>query len=343
MLTGVDLTGVGLLAATGQQARIAATPLATVTELIFETFGRSKGSPSQWLTRLRAAFGTCDIATVALAPVCGPAGPPFIPDCLMPRPEAPFPSFVDELDQVAAVSSDELLAELEAAEFRGSAWSVAAEAPDRWLDAYLVALRLAWECIQPWWEGAAPLLEREAERMGAALAWGSLGEQLAQLYPDYRISGDGRRHRPWYAPTALAPDLVLAPMVVGPGGSLVGTDADRIHYLGYPLPGAHRLIAGNGPHPNATPLDELLGTPRADILRRLDRPMSAGGLADELLFTPSAISHHLKALERTGLVVRERNGQRVLVHRSARGTALLHIYEAWGHTARRRRLARQDV
>ena len=336
------LTGVGLLAATGQRARIAATPLATVTELIFETFGRRKGSPSQWLTRLRTAFGASDIATGALAPVCGPDGPPFIPDCLLPRPEAPFPSFAAELDQVAAVSSDDLMAELEAAGFRGSAWSVAAEAPEAWLDAYRLALRLAWECIQPWWERAAPLLEREAERMGAALAWGSLGEQLTQLYPDQRVSG----HRTWCSPTALAPDLVLAPMVVGPGGSLVGTDGDRIHYLGYPLPGAHRLIAGTGPHPNATPLDELLGTPRADILRRLDRPMSAGGLADELLFTPSAISHHLKALERTGLVVRERDGQRVLVHRSARGTALLHLYEAWGRTARRRtnrRLARQDV
>jgi DNA-binding transcriptional ArsR family regulator len=336
LLTGVDLTGIGLLAATGLRARIAATPLATVTELIFETFGRRKGSPSQWLARLRTAFGTSEVATGALAPVCGPDGPPFIPDCLLPRPEAPFPSFADELDRVAAVSSADLMAELETAEFRRSAWSVVAEAPDRWLDAYLVALRIAWECIQPWWERATPLLEREAERMGAALAWGSLGEQLAQLYPDRRISDDSGRHRPWYSPTALAPDLVLAPMVVGPGGSLVGTEGDRIHYLGYPLPGAHRLIAGTGPHSNATPLDELLGAPRADILRRLDRPMSAGGLADELLFTPSAISHHLKALERTGLVVRERNGQRVVVHRSARGTALLFIYEAWGRTAKRR-------
>ncbi|TCO62164.1 helix-turn-helix domain-containing protein [Actinocrispum wychmicini] len=342
MLTGVDIKGLGLLAAAGQQARVAAMPLATVTELVFETFGRRKGSPSQWLTRLRTAFRTCDIATGALAPVCGPDGPPFIPDCLMPRPEAPFPAFADELDQVAAVSSDDLMAELEAAEFRGSAWSVAAEAPDRWLDAYLLALGLAWECVQPWWERAAPLLEREAERMAAALAWGSLGEQLARLYPDYRISGDGL-NRPGYSPTALAPDLVLAPMVVGPGGSLVGTDRDRVHYLGYPLPGAHRLIEGNGPHPHATSLDELLGAPRADILRRLDRPVCAGGLADELLFTPSAISHHLKALERTGLVVRERDGQRVLVHRSARGTALLHIFEAWGCTARRASSTRRVV
>jgi DNA-binding transcriptional ArsR family regulator len=328
LLAGIDLTRVGLSADRGQQARLAATPLATVTELIFEVFGRPKGSPAPWPNAVREALEPHDMVTVALAPVCGPGGPPFIPDCLLPRPETVFPSFDDELDRVAAVSADELVAELESADLLASAWEIASKAPRRWLDAYLLAIRLAWIGVRPWWERAAPLIEREVERVGVALASRSVNKLVSDLYPPGRADHDRGRSLPWEPPTALAPDLVLVPMVVGPGGSLVGTDGERICYLGYPLPGAHRLVTQDRPRRAGRALDALLGAPRADILRRLDRPATAGQLADELLFTPAAISHHLKALERAGLAMRERFGQRVLVHRSARGTALLHIYEA---------------
>jgi DNA-binding transcriptional ArsR family regulator len=62
------------------------------------------------------------------------------------------------------------------------------------------------------------------------------------------------------------------------------------------------------------------------LLRALDRPMTAGELAVLLGIVPSAITHHLAALEPAGLVLRQRRGRSVLVHRTARGGRLLQLY-----------------
>ena len=42
---------------------------------------------------------------------------------------------------------------------------------------------------------------------------------------------------------------------------------------------------------------------------------------------PSAATHHVSALEAAGLVRRERRGRHVVVRRTARGEALLALYE----------------
>jgi DNA-binding transcriptional ArsR family regulator len=72
----------------------------------------------------------------------------------------------------------------------------------------------------------------------------------------------------------------------------------------------------------------LLGTQRALILRRLGHPLTAGELAEALAAGPSTASYHLSALERAGLVDRERRGRHILVRRTPRGTQLLDLYEA---------------
>ena len=70
-------------------------------------------------------------------------------------------------------------------------------------------------------------------------------------------------------------------------------------------------------------LEALLGPQRARVLRELERPQSVGGLAKALIAVPSAATHHVGALEAAGLVVRERDGRRVIVHRTARGSRLV--------------------
>jgi DNA-binding transcriptional ArsR family regulator len=82
--------------------------------------------------------------------------------------------------------------------------------------------------------------------------------------------------------------------------------------------------------PEAPPaaLVTLLGTQRALILQRLGHPLTAGELAEALAAGPSTASYHLSALERAGLVDRERRGRHILVRRTARGTQLLDLYEA---------------
>ena len=77
----------------------------------------------------------------------------------------------------------------------------------------------------------------------------------------------------------------------------------------------------------AAPLEALLGRQRARLLRELESPRGIGALAEVLLAVPSAATHHVGALEAAGLVIREREGRRVTVHRTARGSRLVGLYE----------------
>ena len=74
-------------------------------------------------------------------------------------------------------------------------------------------------------------------------------------------------------------------------------------------------------------LEALLGRQRALILDRLDRPVSCGEIARALKTVPAGATHHLRSLEAAGLVIRRRDGRRVIVERTMRGTALLALYD----------------
>lgn len=76
-----------------------------------------------------------------------------------------------------------------------------------------------------------------------------------------------------------------------------------------------------------TSLKALLGPQRAAALALLDAPITAGRLAKALHTVPAGATHHLRGLEAAGLVTRERRGQYVIVQRTARGTALLELYD----------------
>ena len=80
------------------------------------------------------------------------------------------------------------------------------------------------------------------------------------------------------------------------------------------------------PMHDPSPLEVLLGMPRAALLRALDRPATAGELAARLRLVPSGITHHMQVLEPAGLVVRERRGQHVVVRRTARGARLVELF-----------------
>ena len=73
-------------------------------------------------------------------------------------------------------------------------------------------------------------------------------------------------------------------------------------------------------------LDALVGAQRALLLHELERPRTVGELATALFAVPSAATHHVDALEAAGLVVRERRGRSVFVHRTVRGARLVGLY-----------------
>jgi DNA-binding transcriptional ArsR family regulator len=122
--------------------------------------------------------------------------------------------------------------------------------------------------------------------------------------------------------------LTIAPVLGGPGCSLLMfPEEGLLSQVLYPLPGVLRMLDGDVQAP-ASALEALLGSQRAAILRMLDRPCPAGDVARRLTMTPGGVTHHLKALEASGLIVRERDARNVLVHRTARGTLLLGLYES---------------
>jgi Helix-turn-helix domain len=320
-------TGTDLATLTDQQVRMSLAPLATVTSLLMEALGNERGSPRAWHEPVRSALDPADQAL--FGPLLGTKAA-FIPDCLVPRPESFAPTFSEELERVASTSADELLEDLVADGLLDTAGSPIARAPRKWLGAYTTCLERAWTGIRPLWDRARPLMESEVDRVGGALARGAFDVLFNQLSPRVRVKNARWHLQHREAPATIAPGMVLTPLV---GGSkalfIVGWD-DAVHELAYPLPGARRLgdvraDAANGENGDA--LKALLGAPRADLLRRLDRSVTAGSLAEAMLYVPSAISHHLLALERAGLVQRERSGRHVLVHRTVRGTALVNLYD----------------
>lgn len=329
MLRGMARSGTDLGRLPGVNVRMASAPVATVTELVIEALGGSKGSPASWSKAVRAALDPDDVTL--LRGVYGPRHPRVVPDRLLPRPDRFAVSFEDELERIAAVEPDDLVAELASEDLLDSVWAPAARAPARWLQQYLAALRRAWTGVEQLWDRAAPLVEREVERIGVALATGTFAHVMDGLHPRGHVKDD-RLHLGWVdGPVTLHRELIMVPMLIGPRASLTSMDQGRMCYLAYPLPGARRLTVkttaavGSAGSPDA--LCALLGRPRAQILRQLDHPMTAGGLAAEMRLSPSAMTHHITALERAGLVHRERVGQHVHVHRTARGGTLLALYE----------------
>jgi DNA-binding transcriptional ArsR family regulator len=324
ILVDVDLEGTSLTALASRQVRVASAPLATVTELVIEGLGRSMGSPASWPGAVRAALEACDLAL--LDAVYGSREQLVVPDALLPRPSGFASSMSDDLERIWARSTDELVDEIESEGLDGPGWRAAAREPRRWLGAYLRAMQRAWSAAAPLWAQATPLLERETERVAVAMARGALDQVLDGL-PNGHVTQD--RWFVWHdgRPATIADDLVLVPMVIGPKARLVGTANGKVVDVAYAVPGADRVFGYDGVGAAGSGLDALVGAPRAEILRRLDRAVPAGALAEQLQLGPSGVTHHLAALERAGLVRRERVGRRVFVHRSSRGSALLHLYE----------------
>jgi DNA-binding transcriptional ArsR family regulator len=88
----------------------------------------------------------------------------------------------------------------------------------------------------------------------------------------------------------------------------------------YPTSGIADLWA-----PDTRPDDalaSLLGRRRAQVLFQLDRPASTLELAQRMGVGSGSVSEHLAVLRRAGLVMRRREGRRVIYARTARGDDL---------------------
>ncbi|MFD9499474.1 ArsR/SmtB family transcription factor [Streptomyces sp. NPDC060035] len=68
---------------------------------------------------------------------------------------------------------------------------------------------------------------------------------------------------------------------------------------------------------------QLIGASRAELLRMLDRPMTTMDIAAALRLAPSTASRHATVLREAGLLLSQRQGVRVLHHRTRLGRAVL--------------------
>jgi DNA-binding transcriptional ArsR family regulator len=278
-------------------------------------------TPEAWCRVIRAHLTGRDYEV--LAPLGTPA-PTLVPSSLVPCPDGASQTLRDALERL--VGADGVLArEIHECVDAGGAgdWREPARDPDRWVRGLVVALTHAWAGFRPIWQAGRRQVAEEIERVAGACERGAHLHVLGDLIPYGHVRDDR-----WVLECASPVDarlgvpdrgLMLVPLVAGRRASIVDEDATVVSLVGYPV-----RTRRASPEPT---LEALLGIPRARILRELEVPATNNQLAAALHTVPSAATHHVSALVSAGLVVRDRSNGALRVRRTARGDALLALYE----------------
>lgn len=311
------------------RVRVARSPLPTVFALTRDALRNGqRGTPRTWrlaaLSRLRRRDAE------ALAPLTDPrcTGWPG----LLEDNDAPYETLDEALQRVSATPGTALLEALERdPDVRATdpLWEPLRRDPDRWLSGYVDAIHRGGLGMRELWRQSEGLIQREADRIDAAVDRGATATELLADVGGSRVAVVDGQARLARAPAprrlGVAPDgLVFAPMIGG-GSGILSTPGGRLVRAAYSLPESWRAFDDQAPPPAS--LEALIGAQRARLLRRLDVPQTAGRLAEALHLAPSGVTFHVRAMEAAGLVTRERDGRHVLVRRTERGHALLALYE----------------
>jgi DNA-binding transcriptional ArsR family regulator len=265
--------------------------------------------------------------------------PMYMPDFLTPKPIVGRPAEIlrDQIDAVAEAPLEIVLENLDYAAKAGVHLppQIRHAAEDGSLPRIAASgLSQFWRSVMaPRWPELRHVLERDLAHRGRMLADSGMALVLRTLHT--RLQWDGAtlqiglpiEEEPW----AHHDELVLAPSVLAwphlfaqvaePTNAVVlfpaagiATALDRP-----PTAGAE---GGRGPT-RVHALDELLGESRAAVLLDLDMPRTTAQLSTRRQLAPATVSYHLGALVNAGLVLRRREGRRVLYGRSAYGDLLL--------------------
>jgi DNA-binding transcriptional ArsR family regulator len=310
---------------------VAISPMPTLLTVLRDALQNGRrGTPAEWRDAAVSRLRSRDAAV--LAPLADPAVTSYPSLLESVDPRAGREPFAAPLQRLRAVSGAALVHALEHARDVDPvpAWARVKRAPDRWLSGYVDALHRCWPAFEPLWRRSLGLLEREQDRVHAAMERGVAPTQvLIGVSPRMSIAGERLRiARGDDVSRRLQVDsrgATVMPMVVTSRAGTLSAPGEHLDWIGYPLPDSWRAFDDSAP-PGAS-LEALLGAQRTVLLRALDQPQTAGRLARLLVCAPSGITHHLRALEAAGLVSRHRQGRHVVVHRSSRAHALLALYE----------------
>lgn len=263
----------------------------------------------------------------ALGQIVHPDGS-LAPDCLSPSTPERDTRVGDELDRLESMSEDDLCADL-LDTFSGTVprhWEHLDGAMRAWVRDLAEALRALWKQIEPLWARQADLRGRETERLGAAAARGAVDIALAELYGGGRVV-DGVVD--FDDPDGVEVDahgriIVLAPLLTGLTVSLC--NLDRRESLWFAAPARSRPAERE----DRSGLGSLLTPARAQLLGVLQAEHSMSEIAKRMNTVPATATHQVGALEAAGLVRRRREGRRIWVQRTPRGSALLELYGVRG-------------
>lgn len=298
------------------RVQLSVTPLPTVFMFALGAFpGRPEAAglgPPEWRSAVRAALGRHDLQ--ALAPLADPKTTAW-PQRLAGVRTPGVTGFERALDAVVSAEPTDFVAAL--GEEQPDVWAPARRDPQAWLRGYAAALRRVWSVVEPLWERSSGRLEREVERVGAAVALGSVAEGVGGDHPLGSAAGP-RTER------TVADRFVITPLVVEQAYAGWVDESGALAGIAYPVPAAWRAFEDGRPLP--APLEALLGDQRARILVRLERPATAGDIAATMYASPGAASYQLRTLESAGLVTRSRRGRQVAVERTPRGAQLVALY-----------------
>ena len=268
--------------------RVAISPLPMALTIMRDALqdGR-RGTPAAWRKSILSSLRARD--AVAFAPLTDPETTDW--PSLLDDVQAARETFDDALQRLAAIPGSALLEALESDRdlTPSRAWDAVRRDPDRWLDGYVDALFRGWRGLEPLWRSSTGLVEREEERVIAAVGRGVSAAQLVnELTPagslcggDLRVTGGVEQRQLRVGHRGLA----VIPMVAGSRASTVSAPREFLEWIAYSLPDAWRAFDGQAPPPAS--LQALLGVQRTAVLERLDRPLAAGRLAEVLGFTPA--------------------------------------------------------
>jgi DNA-binding transcriptional ArsR family regulator len=332
--------------------RLATSPLLEAVESL-RVLAQPRRLPvaAPWVRRASAALRGHDLEL--LTSLVTPTGW-WIPDFLAPRPTGNSPGSCAGIDQllalVAAAPAEQVRFDLDLL-FRGRPLpaSIVAATPGgaqalkrrrRPLPAVVAAalgdgeatfarrvadsLATYWDrALAPEWSSIKQVLDHDIRYRAARLAAHGFAGLFADLHPDLRWDPERLElvvDRPCQR-ARCATSMLLVPSVFSWPRTSVCAEAGQPSVC-YPARGIAALWDDRHRHA-ARALADLLGVTRAALLADLDGGRTTTELAVRHDLTPGAVSYHLVALYRAGLVDRAREGLQVRYRLTQHGSWLL--------------------
>ncbi|WP_157749201.1 winged helix-turn-helix domain-containing protein [Jatrophihabitans sp. GAS493] len=206
------------------------------------------------------------------------------------------------------------------------------DSPDATLRTYILTLRRyvaeVLESVYPRFEAR---VVAEAAYLTDLVHRADIDTNLLGLHPDLVIRNGAVR-----LPSSTVdeertqcPVILLTPMICSAAtftfNGVGDDDTGGVQMIGF----ATQALQVTGPSPatpRPDPLATLLGDARARILRALFVPATTTELANDLNYSPSTVSHHLKALTKAGAIENHRSHWFVYYRLTDIGRQLLLLY-----------------